>query len=772
MHPEAIPASHLHADARPIRTIWAVTPCFNRPSEVSTLLRDLARVERPAGWALRVIVIDNASAKPLREVGVPAGLQVTHVRLDANRGGSGGFSAGVALAVHHARTPDDLIWLLDSDVRLERGSLRPLVEAIVADAGVTAAGSALVDPESGFVFEVGGWIDRGTGELRQYSLRDLPGTGLGPRTVPYVAACSMLVRVSAAARTGVLPDVFLSGDDVIWSLRLARATGGRIVSVPASRVRHPHPDRLRTIARYYAARNAPGVLHESRSGRWAIIARAMRETARALGQTLIGRDDLARLHLDGLRDASDGLVSGQAARALVIEPWKPLTDLKAALETTADGRGSLGVLMCLEGALRDRVLDSLLEPRAKVTIDARVRGGPRPAAALLRALLGPRHDVAIVSARGRPADWRRARVTISVSEQGFASRSIPRAALVWRLAAVTAKGAGYALRLAAAGSAAAPRTPSFDEILPWVREVSGEALPPPRLHRPTLSVVIVSFNRRDALRATLAALTNEPGAVRAQIIVVDNASMDGSAEMVRRDFPTAIIMETGGNLGIEAFNVGAERATGETVLILDDDARPAPGVLEAALDLLARRPDLAAVALHPRSETTNASEWPFAEGFEGVVENWPVMGCGNLIRTQAWRRVGGYEVDFFLYRNDVDCALKLLAAGLGVCCNPAWVVSHDTRADHVKSDRWFELATRNWVWMCRRHGQGLTRLAGIALGWAWAHRLAGLSLRRHARALCGAWAGISRRPPAMDAVLRGRGGGLARLHSLRLRSRR
>src|SRR5207253_932781 len=100
------------------------------------------------------------------------------------------------------------------------------------------------------------------------------------------------------------------------------------------------------------------------------------------------------------------------------------------------------------------------------------------------------------------------------------------------------------------------------------------------------------------------------------------------------------------------------------VLILDDDAHREPAALEAALALLGQRPSIGAVALHPRHPASGASEWPFAERARTEAEErWPVMGCGNLVRTDAWRAVGGYEEGFFLYRNDVDLALKLLAAG-------------------------------------------------------------------------------------------------------------
>ena len=127
------------------------------------------------------------------------------------------------------------------------------------------------------------------------------------------------------------------------------------------------------------------------------------------------------------------------------------------------------------------------------------------------------------------------------------------------------------------------------------------------------------------------------------------------------------------------------------------------------------------------------------------------MGCGNLVRRTAWDRVGGYEESFFLYRNDTDLALKLLGAGWGVWFDPTLVAWHDSPASAAKSLRWFETATRNWVWVCRRHGGALGCAAGVVMGWAWAHRLAGGSLKAHARVLRGAWQGVSQKPAAVPA---------------------
>ena len=268
----------------------------------------------------------------------------------------------------------------------------------------------------------------------------------------------------------------------------------------------------------------------------------------------------------------------------------------------------------------------------------------------------------------------------------------------------------------------------------------------------SLSIVVLAFNRREALADTLGSLEHVHRA-GGEIIVVDNASSDGTSELVQARFAWARLITLERNLGVDGFNRGAERATRELVLILDDDATPRPGSLERAVAIMLTNPKLGGLMLHRLHPRTGKWEWPF-ERIDTPQDDWPDMGCGNLVRRQAWQRVGGYEAGFFLYRNDTDLALKLLAAGYETRFDPALVVLHDSKVVHRQKPRWFRLSTRNWVWMCRRHGSGMIALQAIALGWLWAHKLAGLSPRRQAMALVGGISGMVRaHPPLPDGLL-------------------
>jgi len=289
---------------------------------------------------------------------------------------------------------------------------------------------------------------------------------------------------------------------------------------------------------------------------------------------------------------------------------------------------------------------------------------------------------------------------------------------------------------------------------------------------PTISVIILSFNRREALGRTLREVLAQVWARDAQVIVVDNASADGSAHMVRETFPTVELVGLAMNTAIAGFNIGAQQARGDILLILDDDSWPDPGAIESAIAVFEADPRIGGLMLHRRHPRTHGYEWPFDQpSLKGPQHNWPDMGCGNMVRTEAWRKVGGYEVGYFLYRNDTDLALKLLNAGYDVVFDPALLVWHDSFIVTKKSDRWLHLSTRNWMWLAKRHARGWTRFKGMLLGWLHSHRLAGFRFSGHAATLRGMLQGVFRNAPPMPPGVVVRNEHYWRLLALKMRYR-
>jgi hypothetical protein len=220
-----------------------------------------------------------------------------------------------------------------------------------------------------------------------------------------------------------------------------------------------------------------------------------------------------------------------------------------------------------------------------------------------------------------------------------------------------------------------------------------------------VTAVVVSYNTREELRRCLGSLRAHAG-MPCQLVVVDNASTDGSADMVEKEFPEARLIRNRENAGFSRGNNQALReARGAYVLLLNSDAELTPGALPTLAGLLDTRPRLGAVG--PRTVSADGTvqisfgpalrplaEWRQRRLVRGVkrrdpaavkeateragVEHapeWLSASC-LLARKDALDAVGGFDEGFFLYEEDVDLCLRLRRAGWGVVFTPAAQVIH------------------------------------------------------------------------------------------------
>jgi GT2 family glycosyltransferase len=772
------------AGAATLVRVAAVIPCFNRQADLDALLTDLRGARLSSDLAkieLRVIVVDNLSDPPLR-IDAAGLAHAELLRVPSNRGGSGGFNSGMRHAL--AAASPDFLWLVDSDARVEATTLLGLVERLSNRPDLCAIGPALADPQTREVFEVGGRVCRRTGRFGP--VHDGPPAGDAASELvmcDYCASCCLLVRSDAVRAVGLMPDVFLNGDDVEWCIRLAQETGLSIAADPSLTAYHPRFDRFPTWARYYHARNGFGAMAALGLGRRARFRRALTETAHAVNQAFMARKDLARLHLAGLSDALFRSRLGPAPDGVLrFERFRQMAGLRDSLQNT-DVSSPLGRSVFIHPDLRftppeaKRLCEQLeLDEHEERELIARTGpiGSPRRRGwrgFFRRFVKGPKFDVAVVPSKGGPSTWFAGHVTVQLAPEGFVTRRASRSAAISRVTRMGARGLWYSILLAALPNRPT-KLPRVTEGITLSKQASLRLVEPERTDRlPTLSVVVLSYNRRASLLETLRSLDEGPITRMAEIVVVDNGSTDGSVPAVRDRFPGVRLIALHANSGVHGFNVGVEAARGECVLILDDDSQPEPVSLEMALKHLASHPELAAITLLPRHPESGRAEWPSASQLQRPRDDWPMMGCGNLVRRQAWLRVGGYERSYFLYRNDADLALKILGAGMGVHFNPAWVVWHDSPAAAMKTERWLRLATRNWIWMGRRHGRGLSGLFGMLSGALWAHKLAGPDWSRQRCVLRGVWEGLTLQPSGLPRIVRPDGGAFAELVRMQLRSR-
>ncbi|RNC82588.1 MAG: glycosyltransferase [Phycisphaera sp.] len=742
---------------RPV--VEAVVPAWNRPGDLEALLGDLGRLDTSA-CDLRVLIVDNGSDIPLasvpavRESAERSGLRITFHQLTTNRGGSGGFNAGIEQAIN--RSDPDFVWLVDSDVRLDPRVLAHLLSAIQNNESMVAVGPAIMDPQTGEVFECGGRIDRKTARLRAAMPNDEESE------IDYVAACCALVRADAIRKTGKMPDTFIHSDDVMWCLALTHVTGGTIGTEPKARCAHPRFDRFKTWARYYEARNWVGVAQIAKTGPIARLKRTSREIALAIEQIMIGNDDLAQLHIRGLRDAAAGQLVGKPApertKCRRFWPWHSLDPALRAIMPSAPSSAAGIAEMHADAPVPRSQRPPIGKLLREVGLELKQRP-PEPARSFKQAMRGfirlvitPSNSFAFVHARAHPHAWAAGRILVCVSPQGY---RIHRLRSLERLAALLGLVAS-SIRPLFMLTFSPPEAPPCEPV----------ALPL-SAPRPSLSIIILTRDRIDQLLHTLKMLREDETGKDCEIVVVDNASTDGTPTRLQREFPDVNVVPTGSNLGVEGFNRGVAASSGDAVLILDDDAWPDEDALTGVIDTLARRPDIAGVMMHRQHPRTGDHEWPFSR-IDTRTPRWPDMGSGNVIRRSVWDEVGGYEQGYFLYRNDTDLALKLLAAGHEVVFTPEFKVWHDSPIAKTKTAKWLFRSTRNWVWLSKRHGKRGSGLAAILMGWLWAHKLAGLAPTKHFAALRGMLAGVFTRAPKLEKSVKPDGKALARLIRLKL----
>jgi len=286
---------------------------------------------------------------------------------------------------------------------------------------------------------------------------------------------------------------------------------------------------------------------------------------------------------------------------------------------------------------------------------------------------------------------------------------------------------------------------------------------PPHGHAPDVSVVVVSFNTRDILRRCLARLVEELATVDGEAIVVDNASADGSADMVAAEFPQVRLVRSAVNLGFAAGNNrGFAQARGRYVVLLNPDAFLGSGALARALAHMERSPrvgiaggrlqdpagrmqpsgrlfpsllnELTVIsglaARYPRSRLFGRFDRTWADPGRAAQVDW-VPGAFTIIRGRALGETGGFDERFFLYYEEVDLCRRMAQAGYEVWYWPDVVVTHIGGASSktVKAHEFSSAGSQLTLWRLRsallyyrkHHGRGAAwGLAALESLW---HRL-------------------------------------------------
>ena len=205
---------------------------------------------------------------------------------------------------------------------------------------------------------------------------------------------------------------------------------------------------------------------------------------------------------------------------------------------------------------------------------------------------------------------------------------------------------------------------------------------------PDVSIIIVNYNNRTYLLQTLESLFQDLDASKYEMIVVDNASDDDSIEAVRRDFPTVKVIALLENTGYaRANNRGVEKASGRTLLFLNNDTDVPVGAIRKLLEIKKNHPDFGIVAplvcnpdgslqlswgkdLHLHTEfflkfvAEKWHRWRYNRKKDHMSRNveW-VSGSCFMIDRSLYQQVGGFDEKFFLYVEDADLGKRVRHLG-------------------------------------------------------------------------------------------------------------
>lgn len=278
----------------------------------------------------------------------------------------------------------------------------------------------------------------------------------------------------------------------------------------------------------------------------------------------------------------------------------------------------------------------------------------------------------------------------------------------------------------------------------------------------TLAVLVLSWNGVALTRDTLNSLFScrVPDAWRLHVLVVDNASSDGSPAMVRDEFPGVELLALAENRRFAGGNnAGLERALAagaDAIMLLNNDVVADPGLLEKLLAALAEEPAAGAVApliyFAPPSDRiwyaggrcrpwlAHSSHRALRERdhgqFRSIEETGYLTGCCLLATAAAWRKVGLLDERYFIYAEDADWCLRARAAGYKLLFVPTARLWHRVSASSggaINPWKVYQRLRAN-VTLWSRNTRGLARLTWLpALLVQQAAYAAWLLLRGQAR---------------------------------------
>jgi N-acetylglucosaminyl-diphospho-decaprenol L-rhamnosyltransferase len=259
-----------------------------------------------------------------------------------------------------------------------------------------------------------------------------------------------------------------------------------------------------------------------------------------------------------------------------------------------------------------------------------------------------------------------------------------------------------------------------------------------------VQISLVNTDNAELLRRCLASLPAAAGAITWRASVVDNASRDGSGEVVRREFPWARLVENPRRLGFSANHnqvIGdvVSHDSARYVLVLNEDTELEPGSLEELVSFADREDGLGAAG--PRLVEKDGREQVSYFRFPTVLDHfWSTLRPGRpprhaetegwlngsclLLRTEALRRIGPLDSRFFIFFEDTDLGLRLHRAGWrSAVCGSSRVVHHGHQTvsqSGVGTQMERQMLRSRYLYFHKHHGRqtaaAVVALVRMALG--------------------------------------------------------
>ena len=277
-----------------------------------------------------------------------------------------------------------------------------------------------------------------------------------------------------------------------------------------------------------------------------------------------------------------------------------------------------------------------------------------------------------------------------------------------------------------------------------------------------VSVLIISFNTRALTLQCLRSVHEQTRGVEYEVVVVDNASDDGSADAIAAEFPSVRLIRLEENIGFaRANNLAAKSALGRYLLLLNPDTVILDGAIQKAVAFADANPRAGIVGGRTyfgdhrlNYNSCHGAPTPWSQLCKGlglsavfrrsrlfdpeslgpwqrddVREVDAVTGCFLLIERDLWNRLGGFDESFFMYGEDTDLCLR--AARLGrasMICPDCTLIHYGGQSDRVRADKMVRLF-RAKAQLIRKHWSPAWVGFGVWTLRVWAFtRMAGLRL--------------------------------------------